>query len=228
MNAHTRAVGPGPLSLALRVDAVCYRFERAWREGRRPRVEDFLDELSGADLGPLLRELVLLEADYRRGAQETPEPNEYLTRFPALDAGWLAAALTPPDPAVPRDAAEGTPAVGGARYRVLRRHARGGLGAIFVALDRELHREVALKEILPEQAADPHSRRRFLVEAEVTGNLEHPGVVPVWAWVSRSAPRGCSSGPSTGNGQSDARVRFLTHGDRLKDSIPLEPMPPIL
>ena len=67
-----------------------------------------------------------------------------------------------------------------ARFRVLRPHARGGIGVVSVALDPELNREVALKEILPEHADDPDSRARFLLEAEVTGRLEHPGVVPVY------------------------------------------------
>src|SRR5262249_2168479 len=62
----------------------------------------------------------------------------------------------------------------GPRFRVLRPHARGGLGAVFVALDTELHREVALKQILESHADDPVSRKRFLLEAEVTGGLEHP------------------------------------------------------
>ena len=66
------------------------------------------------------------------------------------------------------------------RFRVLRPHARGGLGAVFVALDNELHREVALKQILDQHADDPASRQRFLVEAEITGGLEHPGIVPVY------------------------------------------------
>ena len=48
-----------------------------------------------------------------------------------------------------------------------------------MALDSELHREVALKQILDSHADDPDSRRRFLLEAEVTGGLEHPGIVPV-------------------------------------------------
>jgi Flp pilus assembly protein TadD/tRNA A-37 threonylcarbamoyl transferase component Bud32 len=66
------------------------------------------------------------------------------------------------------------------RYRRLRAHARGGLGEVFVALDGELSREVALKEIQDRFADHPGHRARFLREAEVTGKLEHPGVVPVY------------------------------------------------
>jgi serine/threonine-protein kinase len=66
------------------------------------------------------------------------------------------------------------------RYRTLRPHAKGGLGTVFVAHDEELHREVALKEIQERHAHHPENRRRFLLEAEVTGALEHPGIVPVY------------------------------------------------
>ena len=55
-----------------------------------------------------------------------------------------------------------------------RDHARGGLGVVFVARDRELNREVALKEIQDRHADDPNSRARFLIEAQVTGRLELP------------------------------------------------------
>jgi serine/threonine-protein kinase len=68
----------------------------------------------------------------------------------------------------------------GGRFRLLRHHARGGIGDVFVALDSEIHREVALKQIQPQHADEPNSRARFLIEAEVTGRLEHPGVVPVY------------------------------------------------
>ena len=66
------------------------------------------------------------------------------------------------------------------RYQPLRLHAKGGLGEVFVALDQELHREVALKEIKERYAHDAGSRSRFVLEAEITGGLEHPGIVPVY------------------------------------------------
>jgi serine/threonine protein kinase/WD40 repeat protein len=71
-------------------------------------------------------------------------------------------------------------AAAGPRYQRLRPHARGNLGEVFVARDVELNREVALKEIQGRHADDPESRARFLIEAEVTGGLEHPGIVPVY------------------------------------------------
>jgi hypothetical protein len=66
------------------------------------------------------------------------------------------------------------------RFRVLREHAKGGLGEVFVALDSELRREVALKQIQEQYADHAGSRARFVFEAEVTGNLEHPGIVPIY------------------------------------------------
>jgi hypothetical protein len=65
----------------------------------------------------------------------------------------------------------GSPAPPCSRFRVLRWHARGGLGEIFIAQDEELHREVALKQIQQRHDDDPRSRARFLVEGEITGRL---------------------------------------------------------
>jgi serine/threonine-protein kinase len=62
----------------------------------------------------------------------------------------------------------------------VRFHAQGGLGEVYVADDQELHREVALKCMKRVHAEDAAARHRYLLEAEVTGRLEHPGVVPVY------------------------------------------------
>jgi serine/threonine-protein kinase len=94
----------------------------------------------------------------------------------------------------------------GQRFRVLRPHARGGLGAVFVALDTELHREVALKEMLDAHADDLESRARFLLEAEVTGGLEHPGIVPVY-------------GLGTYEGGRPYYAMRFVRGDSLKEAI---------
>jgi serine/threonine-protein kinase len=94
----------------------------------------------------------------------------------------------------------------GQRFRVLRPHARGGLGAVFIALDTELHREVALKQILDHHADDPTNRQRFLVEAEITGGLEHPGIVPVYGLGSYA------------DGRPYYAMRFIK-GDSLKAAI---------
>jgi len=74
----------------------------------------------------------------------------------------------------------GSPTTPGGRFRILRPHAQGGLGVVSVALDEELHREVALKEIQERYAGETQPRLRFLLEAEITGGLEHPGIVPVY------------------------------------------------
>ncbi|MCA9172994.1 MAG: tetratricopeptide repeat protein [Planctomycetales bacterium] len=66
------------------------------------------------------------------------------------------------------------------RFRKLEAHAEGGLGRVFVAIDEELNRQVALKQIKDRLAEDPSARQRFMLEAEITGGLEHPGVVPVY------------------------------------------------
>ena len=54
------------------------------------------------------------------------------------------------------------------RFRLLRRHASGGLGDIWIAHDEELNREVALKEIQPQFAGHEQSWSRFLREATIT------------------------------------------------------------
>jgi WD40 repeat protein/serine/threonine protein kinase len=72
------------------------------------------------------------------------------------------------------------------RYTVVGEHARGGQARVLIAFDENVGREVALKELLPraEGGSSDDSWRdataRFLREAELTGKLVHPGIVPVF------------------------------------------------
>jgi tetratricopeptide (TPR) repeat protein/tRNA A-37 threonylcarbamoyl transferase component Bud32 len=92
------------------------------------------------------------------------------------------------------------------RFRIVRPHARGGLGEVFVAVDEELKREVALKQILSRHAENRTSRARFMLEAEVTGSLEHPGVVPVYGLGTQD------------DGRPYYAMRFI-RGESLEDAI---------
>jgi DNA-binding beta-propeller fold protein YncE/tRNA A-37 threonylcarbamoyl transferase component Bud32 len=75
-----------PLSAELRIDAVCQRFEAAWRAvkcgGARPVVEAYLDHAAVPERAALLRELLALDLDYRRHLGERPTTEEYRPRFP--------------------------------------------------------------------------------------------------------------------------------------------------
>lgn len=75
------------------------------------------------------------------------------------------------------------------RYSPLGEHSRGGMGRILLVHDQSIGRNVALKELLPPDGAGSddtpmrHSAAltsRFLREARLTGQLEHPGIVPVY------------------------------------------------
>jgi hypothetical protein len=89
-----------PVSVELRIDAVCQVFEAAWQAagngGIRPRIEDYLGAAAEPERGPLLRELLRVELHYRRG--ENPGAEEYRRRFPAY-AGRLAPPFQDPAPA---------------------------------------------------------------------------------------------------------------------------------
>ncbi|HET9627177.1 MAG TPA: WD40 repeat domain-containing serine/threonine protein kinase [Kofleriaceae bacterium] len=63
-----------------------------------------------------------------------------------------------------------------ARYQILGEHGRGGIGRVSRAYDRDLGRDVAIKELI---ARNHVSEARFVREAMITARLEHPGIVPV-------------------------------------------------
>src|SRR5262245_6948737 len=67
----------------------------------------------------------------------------------------------------------------GARYRMRDQLGRGGMGDIRLARDLRIGRDVAAKFLHEAHASDPHLRKRFVREACLQGQLEHPSIVPV-------------------------------------------------
>src|SRR4051812_36491708 len=76
------------------------------------------------------------------------------------------------------DAGHPAPAEVG-RYRIVAENARGGMGAVYRAHDPVFGREVAIKILAGRLADLPSYGQRFLDEARITGQLQHPGIPPV-------------------------------------------------
>jgi serine/threonine protein kinase len=174
--------GTGALSVALaqQVDAVCNRFEAAWRAGQRPRLEDYLGDVPAPAQAALLRELLGLEIDYRRRAGETPQAAEYHARFPDLTAVVHRVFHDPVAGHAAPVAGDETkePVIPG--YEILGELGRGGMAVVYRATNPLLQRDEALKIMLPEIAAKPQARERFLREARAMAALRHDHVVEVY------------------------------------------------
>ena len=145
-----------------------------------PTAEDlFADFIEGADEGRVVFEdFVALH----------PEHADALTRmhrrFHAMSTAFSVLAGEASEPARPSpsmDALMGRIGAGAGRpwrYAVGAEIARGAMGRIVNAWDGDLGREVALK-ILRGSDSDARRHRRFLEEAQIAGQLDHPGIVPI-------------------------------------------------
>ena len=78
------------------------------------------------------------------------------------------------------------------RYRSAQELGRGGMGVVLTAMDSRLNREVAMKLIRRDRLSDPQVRARFLREAQVHAQLEHPNIVPVHDLVEGSQSGGAT------------------------------------
>jgi PAS domain S-box-containing protein len=113
-----------------------------------------------------------LQAPAEGGAADPPaaRPDQEVSR---------TVMLPPPAPGAAQEVATLGDAVASKRYLLRAMHGLGGIGRVWRAWDSHMEREVAVKELLPERTRDPRVARRFLREARLTGQLEHPGIVPV-------------------------------------------------
>src|SRR6516162_5152730 len=102
--------------------------------------------------------------------QTVPAPSAAASGVTLQTAGLVRPTTAPGPPTSTAD---------GPRYRLLGELGRGGMGQVLHAYDVTLDRELALKVLL-DAGADAGLVARFLAEARLTGQLQHPNIVPVY------------------------------------------------
>lgn len=192
-------------SEARKIDETCDRFEAVWKADERPDPAAFLDLPVGLGRDALLRQLLLLDWDYRLQAGDEPRASNYLERFP--DDAALIAAIgremsvspstrlqfddrerhEPVDQFLNRPPEDDSAAN---RYHLMQEIGHGGIGVVFRARDRHLGRELAIKMLREDYRDHPEARHRFLHEACVGSRLQHPAIVPVYemGWFDNRTP----------------------------------------
>ncbi len=223
-----------PVSLDSLVDA----FDEQWSTGNPPELQEFIKQYSEPTRSNLLRNLIPIDVEYRTRRGEEVQSNDYAalgelavqiaceeiaqrssliekehlrgdkTSRLLIDTQGIDTAKTI-DPSQTRNVPGYSQiAIGPMRYRVLHAHRKGGLGKVSIAEDMELSRHVALKEIQERFSDNAEVRARFIREAEITGRLEHPGIVPIYGLGARE------------DGSPYYAMRFI-HGKSFEEEIEL-------
>ncbi len=194
--------GDAPLSVAAlrRIDRICREFENALKGGPPPQIEDFLGDARGAERSELLKELLLLDLDYRTQRGERPTPQEYEARFPR-DCALMQEVFRQFSAGATRSFRRSTPAAADSglsssdsvvhgrflpgtvlarRYRIVGLLGSGGMGEVYRADDLKLGQAVALK-FLPERLADDPTRLEYFHnEVRLARQVSHPNVCRVY------------------------------------------------
>jgi serine/threonine protein kinase/tetratricopeptide (TPR) repeat protein len=183
-----------PAYLATLEELVHIDMEFAWKRGRNavdstidydvrpPLLEAYLDRFPRLNEPAIVLRLAEQEFRVRRRAGDQPTVAEYQERFPKVIVTGeeflsLIQSLDTLDevPVTGRMAGERL-----GRYRLAAEHARGGFGLVWRAHDENLGREVAVKQLSEELANRSGYRQRFMAEARIAAQLQHPGIVPVY------------------------------------------------
>jgi hypothetical protein len=69
---------------------------------------------------------------------------------------------------------------GAADYDLMKKLGEGGMGVVFIGRQASIDRDVAIKMLKPNMSKDDNQRNKFLSEAVITGDLDHPNIVPIY------------------------------------------------
>jgi eukaryotic-like serine/threonine-protein kinase len=180
-----REDGPTTISAseAEEIDRRCDRFEAAWRSGAHPRLEDHLCG-DGLFRSLLNSELMAVELEWRRRREGAAPPAGGVLETLSETVGAVPRVLLRdtdggPEPPLLRPN-HGAGAGPGLRYRIDGEIARGGMGSVLKGHDPDIGRDVALKVLRDDFRDDADMVRRFVEEVQIGGQLQHPGIVPIY------------------------------------------------
>jgi len=142
------------------------------RNGKCPSLEDLIARYPdcASDIREVFPALLMAEQIKQESLSRQGTANTYI----------FTGTTNPPSSSVDHDFSIDEDSLVSPRFEFMRPLDQGGLGIVSVALDKSLNREVALKEIRDDRSDDPVLRQKFLLEAQLTGGLEHPGIIPIY------------------------------------------------
>ena len=170
---------PLNLSDAIEIDAICEEFDRTWQPEKTKMIAGLVKSVSENVRPKLLHELLLTDLEHRKHLDCQKSSEFYLTLFPddhtvvmranevAFKSGW------------------GPTEIDIGRYRIQEEIGKGGMGCVYRAFDSELKREVAIKTLHPQVAANVDRINRFRNEITSAANLAHPNIVTLHDVVHR-------------------------------------------
>jgi eukaryotic-like serine/threonine-protein kinase len=161
------------------IDQICDRFEATRKSGQRPDVKQYLDGVAEPARSALLRHLLLLDLDYKRQTGSDPLTLDYQTQLPD-DTALINEVCREASQSDLLNGIAHADQSGASRYQELKEVGHGGIGVVFRGRDRILGRELAVKVLRETYRDNPEARRRFIDEARIGSQLQHPAIVPVY------------------------------------------------
>ncbi len=171
------------------LDRHCVEYEKLRRAGVSVDPVPFIERASVQIRQPLMAELIRSEVEIRRNWDQAPSLEEMMSHWPALASEiqevWSTFSedeISTADRSKSSEPEAAKPIQNfPSRFQIVRHLAQGGIGNLYVAMDHDVEREVAIKELKQKYANNPAVLGRFKNEATITGMLEHPNIVPVYA-----------------------------------------------